>query len=177
MNPRADAVDRAIQIANFSPCAKSKRGVVIWSDSRIIGAGFNSLPVPASCDGSATCRTSCSARCIHAEERALVHAMRSGYTLRGAEMLHVKTVDGKLVAGGGPSCSSCARSVLEAGIAGFWLYEERPADIVEVALSAIEPPIPRLELMPREARWVRYPIDEFHRLTMLACGLPPLPRT
>jgi hypothetical protein len=56
--------------------------------------------------------------------------------------LHVKTVNGELVPSGGPSCVQCSKLALVCGIAGFWLYHEEG--------------------------WRRYPMQEFHQLSIEA---------
>lgn len=80
-------VAKALEVALASPCAKSKRGVIIFHPSgNIVAMGNNHPPrigwpptihgveqsmVMRECDGSAACRESCSKRCIHAESAAV----------------------------------------------------------------------------------------------------------
>ena len=148
-----EALKLARQVGARSPCAKSKRGVVVWTPHQVVATGFNAPPHGFSCEGSDACRAACGQVCVHAEQAAILAANPGG--LDGAEMLHVKveaTAGGAwTVPGGGPSCVACSKLILEAGIAGMWLLEEREGK-------------PTL---------VRYTADEFHAATLANLGLPP----
>lgn len=141
-------VDFAVACGAMSPCAKSKRGVVIMRENgSVIGHGFNHPPAGRGCTGDDACRTACGQLCVHAE----MDALRSlDWRHAGPlDVVHVKVVDGVLVPGGGPSCSSCARDMLDDGrVIAVWLFHTEG--------------------------WRRYPIAEFYDLTMRACGLPIL---
>jgi deoxycytidylate deaminase len=143
--PPGAVIACAIATATFSPCDKSKRGVVIYrsSDHVLVAAAFNSPPVPFVCTGSEACRAACSKVAVHAEQRAIIEA---GHACRGAYVVHAKVVGDDLVPSGGPSCWQCSRLMLDAGIAGVWLYQE--------------------------SGWRLYNAVDFHALTLLACGLP-----
>lgn len=157
--PPQEAIDDAITAANWSPCAKSKRGVAIFrhfpSDhvgvSIVISSAYNGPPSNYGCDGSEECRAACARRCVHAEVRAIREAQYNDGLSR-CDAVHVKVINGTLVAGGGPSCAECAREVLDVGLSGFWLYEGR-----KDAASGL---------------WVRYTAEEFHRASLQAAGLP-----
>ena len=136
--PEQHLIDLAIQVSGWSPC-RSKRGSVIFVGENVIAHGHNYKPHPFACDGSAACKATCRIEAVHAEQRALLDAGRSA---RGAEMLHVKSVDGKLVPSGGPSCAQCSKLALAAGVTAMWLYHE--------------------------AGWKRYETAEWHRLSLLA---------
>lgn len=132
MSPKSEIITQAVRVASWSPCQKSKRGIVVFDDQdRVKGWGYNSAPIvlgsPSfafACDGSSSCRTLCSQRCIHAEMRALDDIYVDGDDESPFFMLHVKVEDGLLVAGGPPSCIPCASALLERGIiSGMWLYE------------------------------------------------------
>lgn len=151
------ALREAIRAGGFSPCTKSKRGVVIWSKEApdVLGFGWNHPPEPYQCDGSNSCRASCGKIAVHAEQAALLQCRDLGRVVRGAEMLHTKVV---LVAGvwvsvfgGPPSCPDCSKLILEAGIDGMWLVEEREGQPVLMRYSAVE----------------------FHNQTLRNCGLHP----
>lgn len=199
MTPDQSLVDLAISAANASPCAKSKRGVVIAIQGVPVGRSLNGPPGDLDCasrdhvgpirlaggdlraaigDAAAACRMTCADRCVHAEVRAirsaLVHVSRAitlaaqhlvappkphefgtwvRMAMRKAVAIHVKTIDGRLVPGGGPSCADCAREVRDT-IGGVWLFEadrQKPA-----------PPV-----------WRCYSSDDFHRASLAAAGLPP----
>lgn len=150
-DPPQFAIDAAVAEANRSPCAKSKRGVVFFSRpgvyaSRVVSSGHNAQPEPFACDGSDACKAACSKLCEHAEAAVL-----RKIDLHGAsgDLLHVKTVGGKLVPSAGPSCWQCSRAILaDRRVDGVWLFHDEG--------------------------WRRYKPAEFHELTLVACGLPVL---
>lgn len=141
-NPRMVqvAIDRSLE----SPC-RSKRGVVIFRENLRIGSGFNHKP-DGSCEGSAECKATCRREAVHAEQHAL---LRAGLHAQGCEALHVKTVNGQLVASGGPSCAQCSKLLLAAGVTAVWLYHD--------------------------SGWRRYEASEFHRLSLESDVLALLP--
>lgn len=142
------ALESAVFRAGRSPCAKSKHGVVIW-DRRVpyvLAEGVNSPPGPFTCTGSAECRAACNKICVHAEAAALLDLGEALGDTKHLEMLHVKVVDGKAVPSGPPSCWQCSRLILEAGLKVMWLLHED-------GLRSYTP-------------------EEFHRLTLIQCGLP-----
>lgn len=116
-----DVLYRAIEAAALSPC-QSKRGVVIWDDYGIVSTGFNNQPKPFICDGSDKCKKSCSRTAVHAEQAALLNGDRQ--RIRGAQMLHIKVLDGFPMHGGGPSCLACSKLILMAGIRYMWLLHD-----------------------------------------------------
>lgn len=151
MEPPKYLVDIAIIEGQRSPCAKSKRGAVIYDeknrginrgiggvvrgvelDFALIAMGHNHLPAEMPCDGSSGCRANCAKACLHAEQDAIHHLPQRymrGLTMRrrtnrvhDLRLIHVKVADGQLVPGGGPSCWQCSRLCLEFGIS-VWLYE------------------------------------------------------
>lgn len=148
--PPPAVVAEVVRVASLSPCG-SKRGVVIWrevaaGDPEILGTGFNAPPAPYVCTGG-SCIDTCARTAIHAEEEAIFAARGD---LVGAHMLHVKVVAGKAVSSnGGPSCWQCSRKILRAGIATMaLLYDDG---------------------------WRRWSALDFHRDTLMACGLPSQP--
>jgi len=149
------ALRDAIEAGRQSPCAKSKRGVVIFrrTGRDILGTGFNAPPPGFTCDGSETCRAACSNVAVHAEQAALIDAHRHRRPLGGAEMIHIKIVDGQPVAGGGPSCPDCSKLILQAGLGIVWLLEAREGHPNGV--------------------WVRRTPEDFHNETLRNCGLHP----
>lgn len=151
-----EALQEAIRIGSLSPCAKSKRGVVL-SDRGcgLLGSGYNHPPDGFVCDASQECQANCNKLCVHAEMDAVANftgGIKTG-TFRWddlerlrPEMVHVKVVDGEGVPSGGPSCWQCSRHVINFGITAFWLLHED-------GLRCYSP-------------------DEFHELTLKAGSLP-----
>ena len=163
--PPAFAVEWAVEVARRSPCAKTRRAAVVFVGEKILGAGYNHPPKPTICDGSPECRTDCGRRCVHAEAQAARVSWRETATeglYSSVELVHVKIdSDGKLEAGGGPSCWQCSREVLDAGIAAVWLY--RLPTVTEAnAADVYRADDPRHVLL---ARWQRYTAVDFHRIT------------
>lgn len=150
-----EMVQFAAKVAACAGCSKSKRGVVLFRGAEVLAVGANSPPKGFSCDGSPACQRGCGKVAVHAEQRAILAAGASRMDIVGAEMLHVKVVpiEGgwEPVASGGPSCPDCSKLILEAGIAGMWLLEERDGK-------------PTL---------IRYTADEFHAATLANLGLSP----
>lgn len=148
-----EALQAAAAIARTSPCAKSQRGVVIWTPTEgVLWEEVNAPPIPMTCDGSETCRGSCGKICVHAEQAAILGCPVS---VQGAEMTHAKVVNGELVAGGPPSCPDCSKLILYSGISGMWLYEGLDSGPTLVRRSA----------------------EAFHLETLRNCGLHPFKDT
>lgn len=141
------ALDVAVQAGGMSPCAKSKRGVVIWTRvGGVYARGWNHPPEGFRCHGDDACRAACGKVAIHAEMDALINAHRVGIPVGGKEMLHIKVVNGKAVPSGPPSCVHCSKHLIHAGLSGMWLLHEDGLK--------------------------RYTVQEFHRLTLEHLGLP-----
>lgn len=166
----------------MSPCAKSKRGVVVYRVAHrsmfgvpmaelMVGSGHNGPPPGVTCDGSDACRASCRHRCEHAESRALLWAMTKLDALtmtdfHSCDLVHVKVgTEGDVVAGGGPSCVPCAVRILDVGIGGVWLYEMGVPDdeLVEASQRGIA--------VPMRPFWHRYTAVDFHRISCAANGV------
>jgi deoxycytidylate deaminase len=136
MPPPNFALDAAVDSADLSPC-RSKRGVSIYRGDRIVSTGHNDQVSPFECVGTDVCKRTCRTMAVHAEQFALLQA---GKDAAGADLVHVKTVAGRLVPSGGPSCVQCSKLMLPAGILGVWLFHENG--------------------------WRRYGAEEFHRLSV-----------
>lgn len=172
--PPEHAVEAARQYAIHSPCSKSKRGAVAIFNGKVIGGGFNGKPagtgilpgyaVQVPCPGDDACRANCGKMCVHAEIRAIRNTLRNNVGLldrelllggmTGITILHVKVVDGKVVAGGPPSCLPCATEMLDAGIGYMWLFQGLD-----------------LQGNPRTDgdRWVFYTMYSFYQETVRNC--------
>lgn len=175
-------IDVARETALASPCLKSRRGVVLFSPSLeerrvangiklgravegtiIASRGFNGPPGcefrnTFYCTGTAGCRLDCAKLCIHAEDRA-IRAAGALDDVRDLELVHVKVVDGQVVAGGGPSCWQCSRLVVDVGLRGVWLYELPAGNLTGHDLREVV------------GTWRFYTADEFHRETLRMCQL------
>jgi hypothetical protein len=148
----ATAIDAAWSAGARSPCAKSKRGVAVFSGrpgfAGPIVADHNGPPAPFICDGSDACKAACGKVAVHAEERAL-HSYRSVVgDPAGAHVLHLKVVDGEPVPSDTPSCVTCSRSMLELRVGWVWLWTSEG--------------------------WKVWTATEFHHATLANLGLPAL---
>ena len=120
-------VNEAQRTAMLAGCRKSRRGVVVWRGDTldVLGRGANE-PAVGACDRSESCRRDCPRTCVHAEQVAILDAMR--WMPRAAipvRLLHVKIDDKNFVApSGGPSCVECSKLILTAGIANVYLLHD-----------------------------------------------------
>lgn len=134
----------ALEAASSSTC-RSQRGAVAFTGNELEGrelvaVGFNQKPGGA-CDGSEACKATCRREAVHAEQALL----SSGVDLAAGgavEVLHVKRAGGRLAVSGGPDCVECSKLLMFAGVVAVWLYHVDG--------------------------WRRYPIEEFHRLSIAA---------
>lgn len=123
----------AAQIAANATCERSRCGSVIVSYDQTIGSGFNSPPRDlegqrrCSCskdsyDWKVTDRTCC----IHAEQRAIIDALRhQPEKLEGSRLYFVRLDnEGKPSRSGKPYCTICSKMVLDVGITEFVLWHD-----------------------------------------------------
>lgn len=140
------ALDALVKAAAAGPCAKSKRGAIIAADGLMLTA-VNAPAGGRPCDGSAACRANCSQVCNHAEERAVLQALRHR-PLHRAHVIHVAVdPDGTPRDKAVPGCVSCSRLMLEAGVEFVWLWGGAPA------------------------RWQVWTAADFHAATLANLGL------
>jgi len=161
--PPLDVIAHAVDKARRSPCAKSRRGVVIFNtfNNQIVGVGNNHPPGPMACDGSEECRTDCRVRCVHAEAAALREA-KLGTDGHRFDLLHVKVNnEGTLVSGGGPSCALCSKEILDSRIKGVWLFERGSLP----GNTAFE-----------VGTWRYYSAYDFHAVSCRSSGVHPFPK-
>ncbi len=164
------ALEHAIISARMSPCRKDRRGAAVfnpdamYAPAGVLGTGYNGQPPPFRCDGTCATGGRCGKLCVHAEDRAIRHALftqgiNAGVRvfdgpfqpLRGLDIVHIALDERNMPrAGGGPSCWQCSRTILDAGLAHVWLYEER---------------------LREGPRWWRYTAEEFHTVTMVTCEI------
>lgn len=197
--PPEYVIERARITAINSPCAKSKRGAVVFSPEQadrfeqasgiasftiedrercvIVSRGYNGQPPGFVCTGTPGCRENCGQLCLHAEQRAIHQAGCLLDQMDELELVHVKVVDGKVVPGPGPSCWQCSRLVVEVGLGGVWLYELAAIRRCEPCDFECDGTWPK-STCPNCARdltmgqWRFYRAAEFHRATLNACAMP-----
>ncbi len=117
----------AAREASKSVCTKSQRGAVIVRDGEIIGRGYNKPTIDYLCnpcireeirDNSRV--ELCSA--IHAEQMAILDALKRGESLEGSTLYHVKVKNREMKPSGPPSCTVCSRLILESGVSEVVLW-------------------------------------------------------
>ena len=119
----------AAEEAKKSKCKISQRGAIIVKNNRIIGKGHNKVTLEKYCnpcireniEGSERVEL-CSA--IHAEQMAILDALKQGEKLEGSRMFHIKVKDGKIKTSNKTSCTVCSRLILEAGVSEFVLFRK-----------------------------------------------------
>lgn len=157
----------------------------------IYGAGFNGQPPPWRCDGTCARRlidkelerrlppalrlSVCSLMCRHAEQRAITAALTTrgleNLALDGLDIVHIKVdQQGRACASDRPSCWQCSAAILDAKLAGVWLYEKVPEspevwEVVNAFIAAhkMAPAWP--------AHWRRYTAEDFHARTLCNTGI------
>jgi dCMP deaminase len=112
--PRFDDIfmNLALDLAKRSHCVKAQVGAVLAKDTRIISIGYNGPPAGThNCDeewpqtGCARdAKGSCSLA-LHAEENAILYAVKNGTKLEGATLYTTLS-----------PCLACARLIFSAGI-------------------------------------------------------------
>lgn len=120
----------ALKECDHSGCLSSQSGCVIVLDHQIIGKGTNSPPgnekiekcvkdeLPSDFRSDKSC-------CLHAEERAIMDALRRNPSkLRGSSLYYIRKKEGKQVFAGKPFCTICSKLALDAGIKEFILWHE-----------------------------------------------------
>jgi deoxycytidylate deaminase len=125
-------IDMAAEIALSSPCFRSRCGSVIVKDNKVIGSGFNSPPkdkaldhclkddLPKDFKSDKTC-------CIHAEQRAIMDALKNNHKeIIGSRLYFIRLDEsGKKTRAGDPYCTICSKMALDAGLAEFVLWHEK----------------------------------------------------
>jgi dCMP deaminase len=120
----------ATDLAQRSHCVKAQVGAVLTKDTRIISIGYNGPPAGThNCDEefpNVGCprdsKNSCSLA-LHAEENAILYAVKNGATLEGATLYLTLS-----------PCLSCARLIFSSGIKKVWFknsyaeYKGLPSD-------------------------------------------------
>jgi len=124
-------LNEAAKIAKESGCLRSKCGSVIIKDGQIIGRGYNSLPknqktthcakgdLPEDFKSDKTC-------CVHAEQRAIMNALRGNPDkLVGSRLYFIRLdMNSQMLRAGKPYCTVCSKMALDVGITEFVLWHD-----------------------------------------------------
>ncbi len=121
----------AIETAKKSKCLRSKCGSIIVKDNKIIGSGWNSPPkdesikecfkdsIPKDFKSDRSC-------CVHAEERAIMNALKNKPAeLSGSRLYFIRLdLENNMLFAGEPFCTICSKLALDAGIKEFVLWHK-----------------------------------------------------
>jgi deoxycytidylate deaminase len=126
-------INKAAEIAINSTCERAKCGSIIVKNEEIIGNGFNSPPgnienqrrcsyAKESYNKKVTDKTCC----VHAEQRAIMDALRRNKEKLLGSILYFIRLDknGNPSNAGKPYCTICSKMVLDSGIKEFVLFEK-----------------------------------------------------
>jgi len=119
------------QEAIKSPCLRAKSGSVIVKSGVLIGRGFNGPPngitlerclkdeLPKDFKSDNTC-------CVHAEQRAIINALRNNpLDLLGSRLYFLRLdLDNQMQFAGKPYCTICSKLALDVGIKEFVLWHK-----------------------------------------------------
>ncbi len=124
----------ASDIARDASCERSRCGSVIVYSDEIIGRGFNSPPgnlesqrrcsVPKESYHKKVTDKTC---CIHAEQRAIMDALRKNPDkIPGSRLYFIRLgADDKPSRAGQPYCTICSKMALDVGISEFVLWHDK----------------------------------------------------
>ncbi len=130
INPSQTHIDELINTAKKATCSRSKCGSVIINGDDIIGVGYNSQPCNSliSCfkDTLASTFKSDKTCCVHAEQRAIMDALRSyPDKVLGSTLLFIRLDENdNPKQSGSPYCTICSKMALDAGIKYFTLWHK-----------------------------------------------------
>lgn len=127
-------ITQATQIALNSTCERARCGSVIVQNDKIIGSGFNSPPQNK--EGQRRCSYSKDSYhkkvtdvtcCVHAEQRAIMNALRNNSDKIVDSRLYFIRLDknGTPSHAGKPYCTICSKMALDVGIKEFVLWHEQ----------------------------------------------------
>lgn len=122
----------AAKVAEQALCKRAKCGTVIVRDGKILGSGYNAPPLND--EANRTCARELQPGkpkydqtcCVHAEWRAIIHALKNDPQLIVGSTLYFTRVDntGAVIKSGQPYCTVCSRLALDVGIKTFVLWHE-----------------------------------------------------
>jgi dCMP deaminase len=130
-------LDMAANVALKSSCLRSRCGSVIVRGRDLLGTGWNSPPgdcqpekcrkdmLPVDFKSDKTC-------CLHAEQRAIIDALRQGHDLKNSRLYFIRIDDeGNSQYAGQPYCTICSKMSLDSGIKEFVLSHQEGITIYE----------------------------------------------
>lgn len=135
-------ISQAAQIALNSTCERAHCGSIIVQDDKIIGSGFNSPPQEIEkqrrCSYSKDSyhqKVTDKTCCVHAEQRAIMDALRNNpKKLSGSRLYFIRLDHNGTPSGAGkPYCTICSKMALDVGIKEFVLWHEQGVCVYDTA--------------------------------------------
>ena len=135
-----DYLNEAAKIALNATCGRRKCGSIIVGDKGIIGAGFNSPPGGNEGQRRCSCpkdsydrRVTDKTCCVHAEQRAIMDALRNNPDKILGSRLYFIGLDeqGNPARSGKPYCTICSKMALDSGIREFVLWHEEGISVYD----------------------------------------------
>lgn len=127
ITPENKFIDELVRVARLSTCHRSKCGSIIIGEDDIIGIGYNSQP----CDFNGECFKdkldqnfkSDKTCCLHAEQRAILNALKSDPNkIINSTLLFIRLDENdNPKISGDPYCTICSKMALDVGIKWFVL--------------------------------------------------------
>jgi deoxycytidylate deaminase len=123
----------AAEAAGKATCERARCGTVIVRENEIIGHGYNSPPNNDEHQRRCGCskesyhkKVTDKTCCVHAEQRAILDALRKNPEKLPGSRLYFIRVDegGKPKRSGKPYCTICSKMALDVGIDEFVLWHE-----------------------------------------------------
>lgn len=120
-------------LAKDATCLRSKCASIIVKDGEIIGQGVNTPPknleAQRRCENEKDSyhkKVTDKTCCVHAEQRAIMDALRKNpEKLEGSILYFIRLdKDEKLSFAGAPYCTICSKMALDVGISKFILWHE-----------------------------------------------------
>ena len=126
-------IKKAAKIALDATCERSQCGSVIVNNDEIIGSGFNSPPRNNNQKRCSDAKDSYHKKvtdktcCVHAEQRAIMNALRNNKNkLLGSRLYFIRLdKEGNPSKAGNPYCTICSKMALDVGIKEFVLWHEQ----------------------------------------------------
>ena len=127
-------MQQAAEIAQKATCERSKCGCIIVKEGKIIGKGFNSPAQNLESQRRCHCdkeqyhkKVTDKTCCIHAEQRAILDALKSASDqLPGSDLYFIRLDQkGEITKAGEPYCTICSKMALEVGIKSFHLWHSK----------------------------------------------------
>lgn len=129
-----DFIVQSTVVAAEATCERSRCGSVIVKDDEVIGRGSNSPPgnqeKQRKCSNSKESyhkKVTDKTCCVHAEQRAIMDALRRNPDKLSGSRIYFARLDekGNLSYAGKPYCTICSKMALDAGITEFVLIHKK----------------------------------------------------